>query len=474
MKKRLLILGTILIILIGGLSASLSESIAPDTTQSIRVLPTTSPILIDGEKVEFEAYNINGNNYFKLRDVAMALNGSGKQFEIIWDGASDAVNIKTGEAYTILGNELSVPNLKSEKRAILSTSDILMNGVAERITAYNVEGYNYFKLRDLGSSIDFGVSWDEKVNTVYIDTLKAYYDQNTEDNFGQQAYSYVEYIQDNLAERLSGTQKERDMARFIQDELIKAGYQANQIELQDFKYTKADGLDYESNNIIVTKKGVSDKVIVVGAHYDSIYSHGVEDNGSGVSVVLETAAKLKDKTLPYTIEFVFFGAEENGIFGSPHYVNSLSNAEVANIGMMINLDCVMVGDQMYIFGGNYNNGRVTDTWAAEQAKDLADKLGLDIELDIKLEPVHQKLLSDQGPFNYKGIPYVFFLAGNLDYYQDDPYRQTVKLEMIMNSEDDDLTLLKTTFGSRLQENLSDYSKLLYYFLMEADISAQTD
>jgi len=40
----------------------------------ITVNPTTSKVLVNGKIVEFEAYNINGYNYFKLRDLAQAVN----------------------------------------------------------------------------------------------------------------------------------------------------------------------------------------------------------------------------------------------------------------------------------------------------------------------------------------------------------------------------------------------------------------
>ena len=50
--------------------------------------PTASTVLVDGENVAFDAYNIADNNYFKLRDLAFTLSGTAKQFEVGWDGAS--------------------------------------------------------------------------------------------------------------------------------------------------------------------------------------------------------------------------------------------------------------------------------------------------------------------------------------------------------------------------------------------------
>jgi len=50
----------------------------------ITVNPTTSKVLVNGKIVEFEAYNINGYNYFKLRDLAQAVNNTEKNFEVTW------------------------------------------------------------------------------------------------------------------------------------------------------------------------------------------------------------------------------------------------------------------------------------------------------------------------------------------------------------------------------------------------------
>ena len=48
-----------------------------------------------------------GNNYFKLRDVAMMLNGSGKQFAVDYDDVMKSVSITTGKPYTAIGGELT-------------------------------------------------------------------------------------------------------------------------------------------------------------------------------------------------------------------------------------------------------------------------------------------------------------------------------------------------------------------------------
>ncbi|MGO4119405.1 hypothetical protein ACEQ6C_40435, partial [Rhizobium ruizarguesonis] len=50
--------------------------------ETLSAAPTDSKVLVNGKTISFEAYNINGNNYFKLRDFAAAVNGTEKQFEV--------------------------------------------------------------------------------------------------------------------------------------------------------------------------------------------------------------------------------------------------------------------------------------------------------------------------------------------------------------------------------------------------------
>ena len=137
---------------------------------------TTSKVVVDGAEVSFEAYNINDNNYFKLRDVAKAISGSEKQFEVTWDEEEGAINLISGQSYTTVGGELASGD-GTQKNAEKSTAQIRLNGKEiekERLNAYTINDNNYFKLRDLGMLFDFNVSWDENANCIIINTSESY------------------------------------------------------------------------------------------------------------------------------------------------------------------------------------------------------------------------------------------------------------------------------------------------------------
>jgi hypothetical protein len=135
--------------------------------------PTASTVLVNGKSVAFEAYNINDNNYFKLRDLAYVLSGTEKQFEVGWDGAANAIALTGGKAYTPIGGEMTGKGA-GDKQASPTTSAITLDGKDVSFTAYNIDGNNYFKLRDIGAAFDFGVTWDGAKQTISIDTGKGY------------------------------------------------------------------------------------------------------------------------------------------------------------------------------------------------------------------------------------------------------------------------------------------------------------
>jgi len=135
--------------------------------------PTASAVLVNGNITAFESYNIGGYNYFKLRDLAYVLSGTEKQFEVSWDSSNKAISLISGQPYTKVGGEME-GGAKGNKPASVTSSRIYLDGKEVSLQAYNIGGNNYFKLRDIGEKINFGVDWDKTKNTIAIDTSKNY------------------------------------------------------------------------------------------------------------------------------------------------------------------------------------------------------------------------------------------------------------------------------------------------------------
>ena len=85
----------ILYLLIGLALGFALGSPAAQAIEGIFAQRCTSPILLNGAPVEIEAYNINGHNYFKLRDIGKAVG-----FNVYWNAEDGTVQIETNRPYT--------------------------------------------------------------------------------------------------------------------------------------------------------------------------------------------------------------------------------------------------------------------------------------------------------------------------------------------------------------------------------------
>ena len=152
---------------------AVTKPVAPIATIDLTAKPTAATVIVNGEEVAFDAYNILGNNYFKLRDLAFKLSGTDKQFDVGYDNKTKAITLTSGEKYTVVGGEMTGKG-EGDKMATFTKSVIYLDDEEVSIKAYLIEGNNYFMLRDIGAAFDFGVEWDAATKTITIDTTKEY------------------------------------------------------------------------------------------------------------------------------------------------------------------------------------------------------------------------------------------------------------------------------------------------------------
>ena len=299
--------------------------------------------------------------------------------------------------------------------------------------------------------------------------------QTVRAEYGDNAYSFMKQLQSNYPYRqvnssngmLSGAEE------WLKAQIVTMGYE---YMAQPFTMTSADGVTpCYGENLIFSKQGASDRVIVVGAHYDCVeQTFGTDDNASGVGVLLELASIYSTKESPYTIRFILFSAEEPGCLGSQYYVDNLSQEERDRIACMINIDTIAAGDNMYLYGGTVDDsGSIVQDWAVYQAQSAADLLGIDMsfhpDVNDSFPTPTKATASDQMPFANVGIPYIYCEASN---WNGEPYtnfyqtsNSAVNGGTIMHkAEYDNLTFIENTFGTRAYEHLQAYAKLLDYLL----------
>ncbi len=150
---------------------------------------------------------------------------------------------------------------------------------------------------------------------------------------------------------------------------------------------------------VIAETGARDprRIVMAGAHLDSVAEGpGLNDNGSGVSAVLEVAEDLAADAgqLPEgtQLRFGFWGAEELGLYGSRHYVGRLDAGERRAHAAYVNLDMVGTPDgSRGVYQGRDEAGRRIERL-------LRRALG------GRIRPEQLGGASDHAPFAGAGIP----------------------------------------------------------------------
>ncbi|MEZ5198623.1 MAG: M28 family peptidase [Bacteroidales bacterium] len=138
---------------------------------------------------------------------------------------------------------------------------------------------------------------------------------------------------ENLGIKEVGTEALDQTASWIVEQYQNYGY--NNIQIDSFY--QGPNLIY---NIIVTKIGTThpDTYLIVDGHYDTSNGPGVNDNGSGTTILLEIARLMADVETEYSMKFIHFTAEEIGLVGSYHYVNNTVIPQNMDIHLVFNID----------------------------------------------------------------------------------------------------------------------------------------
>jgi hypothetical protein len=144
---------------------------------------------------------------------------------------------------------------------------------------------------------------------------------------------------ENLGVKRRGTVALQNTLDWLKNQYSSFGYAPSQ--LQEFSYTYS-GSSSVVKNLVVTKIGTlyPNQFVIVCGHYDSIVGTGTNDNGSGIVSILEVARLLKNIPTEYSIKFINFSGEEDGLRGSQNYVSTVVNSTSPkmDIKVVFNLD----------------------------------------------------------------------------------------------------------------------------------------
>jgi Zn-dependent M28 family amino/carboxypeptidase len=215
-----------------------------------------------------------------------------------------------------------------------------------------------------------------------------------------------------LGPRPSGSTAHETMQRYIAEKAESSGWA---VEQDRFTATTPEG-QVAMNNIVASRPGTSDRVIILAAHYDTKLFRefrfvGANDGASGTGLLLALAPALAARNYKHTIWLVWLDGEEafrdwtdvDSLYGSRHMAAKLqADGGVSKIAAFVLVD--MVGDRDLDIRRETNS----TPWLTDLVWDAARRLG------------HQRYFSnathtisdDHLPFLEAGIPSVDLIDYN--------------------------------------------------------------
>jgi len=221
---------------------------------------------------------------------------------------------------------------------------------------------------------------------------------------------YIQTLQD-FGPRVTGTESSILSGEYIYQEFQRLGLEA--------QFLPWENGNYEDRNIEAILPGENEKSIIICAHFDSVPgSPGADDNGSGTAAVLAAAKVISEYhneiNFSYTLRFIAFSGEEEGLLGSYRYAEEAHEANMPILGV---LNADMIGyTRDEIGAGNiyvYENER--SQWLTNISMDVADTYEDIFGLDITRRRAGGG--SDHWPFLQYGYDALFFHEHDFnDYY----------------------------------------------------------
>ena len=307
------------------------------------------------------------------------------------------------------------------------------------------------------------------------------------EEYGAEAYEDMNVICENFGWRINDNDRNggdktqlNNMARWINEKMSRWGY--------NVRYYDGAIENHTFRSLTYKKQVNSEKRIVIGAHYDSAEHYGCEDNGTGVSLALELAKRFANTATNLSLEFCFWDGEEfRGMAGSYLYLEQVEDLQ--NIFFYINLDSIGSGDNMFVYGGEYDeDGVLQRSWGYNMAMTLSQELRVDIHempdgISRYVRPTRDDA-SDQYYFNKRGIPYVYFEANawlkpdGTEGNPEKPYNYNSVLDAfadengrIIHTKYDNLQVLESIVPGRIQEHLTGFSRVTSEMIRRMDLSS---
>jgi alkaline phosphatase isozyme conversion protein len=304
---------------------------------------------------------------------------------------------------------------------------------------------------------------------------------------GHIAEQQLRHIATYFPGRMSGSPAELLTADYLQQQFSQLGYQSNTRQFKtryDWQEKKGESRRHNvtATSVIAARAGAVPQEILIVTHLDTwtplsrheadnnlggLRLQGVDDNASGLGVMLELAQTLSQKPLHYGVRFVALSAGEAGLHGMDDYLARMSAQEKKNTLLVIDLNSLIVGDHLY-FNSGINTPSAVRKQTSARAVQLAHRYGI-------AAASHAMTARDYpgvNPFDKAGMPLMDVTAANWTLGNKDGQQQRTRTRHFPDgnvrhqTERDNLNYLDQWLPGRITQRTHDSVKILLPLLTE--------
>jgi alkaline phosphatase isozyme conversion protein len=303
---------------------------------------------------------------------------------------------------------------------------------------------------------------------------------------GMIASQQTRHIATYFPGRMAGSPAELIAAEYLNQQFNKFGYKS---DLRGFDtrylYTsnagKQNWQNIHATSVIAARAGEVPQQIIVMAHFDTyvpqsdsdtnhnlggLTLQGVDDNASGVGVMLELAERMQAIPTHYSLRFVALSAEETGAKGAEDFVKRMSAEEKKNTLLVINLDSLVTGDRLY-----FNSGMNTSVAVAKltrvRALNIARSLGIPAESHAGMHCCDGIKALDDARLPLLNVTATNFALGKKNGEQQRAISRHFPLGTTRyQSQLDNLQYLDKALPGRIEKRSRDTVKVLYPLLKD--------
>lgn len=304
---------------------------------------------------------------------------------------------------------------------------------------------------------------------------------------GHFAEQQLRHIATYFPGRMSGSPAELLTADYLQQQFSQLGYQSNTRQFKtsyNWLEKKGESRTHKvtATSVIAARAGEVPQEILIVTHLDTwtplsrheadnnlggLRLQGVDDNASGLGVMLELAQALSKTPLHYGVRFVALSAGEAGLHGMDDYLARMSVQEKKNTLLVIDLNSLIVGDHLY-----FNSGINTPSAVRKQTSARAVQLAHRYGISAASHAMTARDYPGVNPFDKAGMPLLDVTAANWALGNKDGQQQRARSSHFPTgnvrhqTERDNLNYLDHWLPGRITERTRDSVKILLPLLTE--------